>query len=82
MKYIEIYVKCDIEECVRRDPKGLYEKARSGAIKNYTGISSPFEEPANPDLILDTSVLSIDDSVARVLEHLKATDFLKLQPLR
>ena len=82
MKYIEIYVKCDIEECVRRDPKGLYKKARSGIIKNYTGISSPFEEPANPDLILDASLLSTEESVARVLEHIKATDFLKLQPLR
>ena len=78
MQYLEVYVNCDIEECMRRDPKGLYEKAKSGVIKNYTGISSPFEEPANPDLILDTSLLNIDDAVARVLEHIKATNFLKL----
>ena len=71
-------MNCDIEECMRRDPKGLYEKAKSGVLKNYTGISSPFEEPANPDLILDTSLLNIDDAVARVLEHIKATNFLKL----
>ena len=79
MKYIEVYVKCDLEECIRRDPKGLYEKAQSGIIKNYTGISSPFEEPDNPHLILDTSKLSIDDSVDRVLKYLKLTDFLKIQ---
>ena len=79
MNYIEVYVKCDLEECIRRDPKGLYEKAQAGIIKNYTGISSPFEEPDNPDLILDTSKLSIDDSVDRVLKYLKVTDFLKIQ---
>ena len=78
MKYLEVYVKCDLEECIRRDPKGLYEKAKLGVIKNYTGISSPFEEPANPDLILDTNLLSIDESVAKALEYLKVTDFLKL----
>ena len=80
MQYLEVYVKCDIEECIRRDPKGLYEKARSGAIKNYTGISSPFEEPDNPDLILDTTILGIEDSADRVLEHIRATNFLKLAP--
>jgi len=78
MQYLEVYVNCDIEECMRRDPKGLYEKAKSGVINDYTSISSPFEEPANPDLILDTSLLNIDDAVARVLEHIKATNFLKL----
>lgn len=78
MKYLEIYVKCDLKECMRRDPKKLYEKAQSGIIKNYTGISSPFEEPENPDLVLDTSILSIDDSVSRVLQHIKSTNFLKL----
>jgi adenylylsulfate kinase len=79
MKYIEVYVKCSIEECLRRDPKGLYQKAQAGIIKNYTGISSPFEEPDNPNLIIDSNELSIDDSVARVCEYLAATGFSKLQ---
>jgi adenylylsulfate kinase len=78
MQYLEVYVKCDIEECLLRDPKGLYEKAKSGLIKNYTGISSPFEEPDNPDLIIDTTILGIEDSVDRVLEHIRAKNFLKL----
>jgi adenylylsulfate kinase len=78
MQYLEVYVRCDLEECIRRDPKGLYRKARSGEIKHYTGISSPFEEPDNPDLVLDTAILSTDDSVSRVLQHIKATNFLKL----
>ncbi|MEK6582205.1 MAG: adenylyl-sulfate kinase, partial [Nitrospirota bacterium] len=52
--FLEIYVKCSIEECEKRDPKGQYKKARAGIIKNYTGVSAPYEEPENPDLILDT----------------------------
>jgi adenylylsulfate kinase len=74
-KYIEVYVKCDVRECIRRDPKGLYRKAQTGIIKNYTGISSPFEEPVNPDLILDTKKLTVDESVARVLDYLQGSDF-------
>ncbi len=65
--FLEIYVSTPIEECERRDVKGLYAKARRGEIKEFTGISAPFEEPANPDLSLDTSVLSVDESVERLL---------------
>ena len=78
LKFIEIYVKCDIEECIRRDPKGQYQKARAGIIKEYTGISSPFEEPENPDIMVDTSRLSIAESVAAVLEYLEEKEFLAL----
>ena len=59
MKYLEVYVKCSIEECIRREPKGLYKKAIEGAIGNYTGISSPFEEPEDPDLVFDTEILTV-----------------------
>nr|NIO49118.1 adenylyl-sulfate kinase [Candidatus Aminicenantes bacterium] len=52
--FLEIYVKCAVEECERRDPKGQYKKARAGIIKEYTGVSSPYEEPENPDLVLET----------------------------
>ncbi len=66
--FLEIYVSTPLEECERRDVKGLYAKARRGEIKNFTGISAPFEVPANPALSLDTSVLSLEESVSRLLE--------------
>ena len=78
LKYLEVYVKCSIEECVRRDPKGLYRKAIEGTISNYTGISAPFEEPETPDLVLDTCHLDVEECVKKVLAHLKERNFLGL----
>lgn len=66
--FMEIYVSPPIEECERRDVKGLYAKARRGEIKNFTGISAPFEAPAHPALSLDTSRLSLEESVAQLLQ--------------
>ena len=66
--FVEVYVSTPIEECERRDVKGLYAKARRGEIKNFTGISAPFEAPARPALTLDTSVLSVEESVNKLLE--------------
>lgn len=66
--FIEIYVSTSIEECERRDVKGLYAKARRGEIKDFTGISAPFEAPADPALILDTAALSVEESVNKLLE--------------
>ena len=66
--FLEIYVSTPLEECERRDIKGLYAKARKGEIRNFTGISAPFEAPAHPDLSLDTSKLSVEESVNRLLE--------------
>ena len=66
--FLEIFVSTPIEECERRDVKGLYAKARRGEIKNFTGISAPFEAPANPALSIDTSKLSIEESVNKLLE--------------
>lgn len=63
----EIYVSTPVEECERRDVKGLYAKARAGLVKNFTGISAPFEAPAAPALTLDTSRLSVAESVSRLL---------------
>lgn len=63
----EIYVSTPVEECERRDVKGLYAKARAGLVKNFTGISAPFEAPAAPALTLDTSRLSVTESVSRLL---------------
>lgn len=64
--FLEVYIKCSIEECEKRDPKGQYKKVRDGLIKNYTGISSPYEEPLNPDLIIDTEKTSIKDAVSLI----------------
>ena len=66
--FLEVYVSTPIEECERRDVKGLYAKARRGEIKNFTGISAPFEAPTHPALTLDTSELSLEASVNKLLE--------------
>lgn len=66
--FLEIYVNTPIEECERRDVKGLYAKARKGEIKDFTGVSAPFEAPEHPALSLDTSVLSLEESVNKLLE--------------
>ena len=66
--FLEVYVSTPLEECERRDVKGLYAKARRGEIKNFHGISAPFEAPMSPALDLDTSKLSLQESVERLLE--------------
>lgn len=66
--FLEVYVSTPLEECERRDVKGLYAKARRGEIKNFTGISAPFEAPTSPALDLDTSQLSLQESVERLLD--------------
>lgn len=68
--FVEVYVSTPIEECERRDVKGLYAKARRGEIKDFTGVSAPFEVPEHPDLSLDTSVLSLEESVAMLLKKI------------
>ena len=68
--YIQIYVSTPLSECERRDVKGLYKKARAGEIKNYTGIDSPYEEPKNPELEVDTDQLSIEEPVHSVMKLL------------
>lgn len=66
--FMEVYISTPLEECERRDVKGLYAKARKGEIKEFTGISAPFEAPGNPALSLDTSILSVEQSINRLLE--------------
>jgi adenylylsulfate kinase len=64
--FIEVYVKADVETCYKRDPKGLYKKARAGEIPDFTGVTAPYEVPPSPDLVLDTERYSIEDC-ARIL---------------
>lgn len=65
--FIEVYCKCSLNVCEERDIKGLYKRARAGEIPSFTGISSVYDEPLNPDLIIDTDKLSIDESVERII---------------
>lgn len=67
-QFYEVYVSTPLAECEKRDVKGLYAKARKGEIKDFTGVSAPFEAPINPSLVLDTSVLSLQESVNKLLE--------------
>ena len=69
--FIEIYCKASLETCEARDVKGLYKKARAGEIKNYTGIDSPYEEPENPELTINTNDETLDNSVSKILSFLE-----------
>lgn len=73
---IEIYCDCPLEVCEQRDVKGLYKKARAGEIQNYTGISAPYEEPVNPDIVLNTAETSIRDCVNNIVNELRERDII------
>jgi len=70
-EFVEIYVKCDFSTCEERDVKGLYSKARDGKIKNFTGIDSPYEEPENPEITVDTSVMNINDCIEKIYKYIE-----------
>jgi bifunctional enzyme CysN/CysC len=69
--FVEVYVSTPLEECEKRDTKGLYKKARVGMISNFTGISSPYEEPQNPEIVINTSKNSIEESVNILLKEIQ-----------
>jgi len=69
-EFIEIHVRCDLEICEKRDPKGLYRKARAGQLPDFTGIDSPYEEPQSPELTIDTGKLDVAASVDEILDYL------------
>jgi adenylylsulfate kinase len=75
-EFIEVYVKCPIDTCEQRDPKGLYVKARQGLIKDFTGINSPYEEPVKPELVIDTHSFSIEENVEQVIQYLKQIEVI------
>lgn len=70
-EFIEIYVKCPLSICEERDPKKLYVKARQGVIPSFTGISAPYEEPDNPEIIIETDKESIEQAVTKIISYLK-----------
>ncbi|MDZ4713306.1 MAG: adenylyl-sulfate kinase [bacterium] len=69
--FIEVFVKCSLDVCEDRDVKGLYKKARSGEIKNFTGIDSPYEEPADPEIVIDTNKMSPEESVDLLMKFIE-----------
>jgi len=74
--FVEIYVKCPVEECIKRDVKGMYKKALAGEIKNFTGVNDPYEEPTNPELVIYSDKETIEESVDKVFNKLKELGYI------
>ncbi|HXF00363.1 MAG TPA: adenylyl-sulfate kinase [Solirubrobacterales bacterium] len=74
--FIEAYVKASVEECERRDVKGLYAKARAGEIKEFTGVSDPYEAPENPELVIDTESQTPEESARQILDYLEERELI------
>lgn len=75
--FLEIYCRCSLEVCEQRDVKGLYKRARAGEIQDFTGISAPYEEPENPELVVETDQYSLVECTAKVLELLRARGIIR-----
>ncbi|MCD8903973.1 adenylyl-sulfate kinase [Staphylococcus chromogenes] len=75
-EFIEIYTKASVEACEKRDPKGLYQKARTGEIPEFTGISAPYEAPESPEIVIDTEETSIEEAVLQILNYLETHDYI------
>ena len=75
-RFVEVYVKCPVEVCEQRDFKGFYEKARRGEIKNFTGVSDPYEEPLHPEVVCNTDVESTEESATKVIQRLVELQYL------
>jgi adenylylsulfate kinase len=76
-EFIEIYVKCCLESCEKRDPKGLYKKAREGKIPEFTGISAPYEEPDKPELVITTDCKNVEECTQEVWDYLQKQNILQ-----
>ncbi|MFD2614764.1 adenylyl-sulfate kinase [Paenibacillus gansuensis] len=75
-RFFEIYIDCPVNECIRRDPKGLYSKAASGEISNFTGISASYEAPDRPDLVVKTDRLTIEESVQKIIQFINSNELI------
>jgi len=74
--FIEIFVDCTIEECEKRDPKGLYKKAKNGEIKDFTGIGQEYEKPDNPEIIINSDQMTVEESVNKIVEYLVEKNYI------
>jgi adenylylsulfate kinase len=70
-RFFEVYCRCSLEACERRDPKGLYLRARKGEVKEFTGVSAPYEEPERPEIVVDTDKQSLEECVSQILRFLE-----------
>ena len=75
-EFIEIFVECSVEECARRDVKGMYAKAFAGEISNFTGVSDPYEEPENPEIVCNTAQETLEESTAKVIAYLEEQGYI------
>jgi adenylyl-sulfate kinase len=75
-EFIEVFVKASVEECARRDVKGMYAKAFAGEIANFTGVSDPYEEPENPEIVCDTEHETLEESTAKVIAYLEENGYI------
>jgi adenylylsulfate kinase len=79
LNFVEVYVKCSLEACIQRDVKGMYKKAIAGEIKNFTGISDPYEEPLNPEVIVETDKETPEESAQKVLRKLESSSYIPVK---
>lgn len=79
LKFVEVFVDCSLEEAERRDPKGLYKKARAGEIRNFTGIDDPYEAPGEPEIHLHTDEMTLEEEVTLILNYLEANGIVNFQ---
>ena len=77
--FVEVYVKCPVEKCMERDVKGMYKKALAGEIKNFTGVSDPYEEPENPEIIVETGRETETESLNKILDKLEALQYIGMK---
>jgi adenylyl-sulfate kinase len=75
-EFIEVFVECSVEECANRDVKGLYEKAFAGEIENFTGVSDPYEDPENPEIVCHTAQETLEESTAKIIAYLEEHGFV------
>jgi len=75
--FVEVFVKTSVQECEKRDVKGLYKKARAGEIKGFTGVDDPYEEPQNAEVVCETEKESIEESIAKILSKLETLGYLR-----
>jgi len=75
-RFVEVYCKCGLEVCAKRDPKGLYKKAKAGEIDQFTGVSAPYEEPERPEIVVETDRQSVEECVEKIIQYLKTNNLL------
>ena len=79
LAFVEVYVQASVEECEKRDPKGLYKKARAGEIKDFTGVSAPYEAPERAEVLVKTGERSVEEGVADIMEYLREKGLINVK---